>query len=208
MPELNQENINIPWQSEFIGLFPAAKPTQIHLTLEAWNVSSLNISLLCLMYLQEKSGFAYFSLCAPITVITTVFYVKWVNSDAQKNKGGESPSLNITLCCDTQDVVGLLSCECTLPSNIEFFIKKPTHPKSFFSGLVLIHSLPSLYLGLGLQELTLGLVELQEVHTHLSSLYRSLWSLSSNMLMAPQSCVSSANVLSARSVPLSVSPKC
>jgi len=88
-----------------------------------------------------------------------------------------------------------------------------SRPKSFSSGLLSIHSLPSLYLYLGLPQprcrtLHLALLNLMRLtQAHLSSLSRSLWmaSLPSSMSATSRSLVLSANMLRVPSVPLRMS---
>jgi len=84
--------------------------------------------------------------------------------------------------------------------------------KSFSSGLLSIHSLPSLYLCLGLPQpmcLTLHVTMLNFMRfarAHLSSLSRSLWTISlpSSVSTAPHSLVLSAKLLRVHLIPLSM----
>lgn len=89
-----------------------------------------------------------------------------------------SPAANTALDA-VQDTSGFLGCKCTLPGHIELFIHNSL---KFSSGLVLIHSLPSLCLGLPwpcCRILHLALLNFMRVaQTQLSSLSRSCWMVS------------------------------
>ncbi|KAK4815290.1 hypothetical protein QYF61_026195 [Mycteria americana] len=117
-----------------------------------------------------------------------------------------APELDTAL----QDTVGFLGCKCILPGHVELFIHHL--PQSFSSGLLSIHSPPSLYLCLALPQpmcrtLHLALLKLMRfTWAHLSSLSRSLWMapLPSSMSTAPHSLVLYANLLRVHSIPLSM----
>ncbi|KAK4824839.1 hypothetical protein QYF61_020212 [Mycteria americana] len=78
-----------------------------------------------------------------------------------------------------QDTVGFLGCKRTLPARVQLCIHQ--YLKSFSTGLLSIHSLLSLYLCLGLPQLTrrtlpLALLNFMRfTRAYLSSLSRSLW---------------------------------
>ncbi|KAK4811770.1 LOW QUALITY PROTEIN: hypothetical protein QYF61_005338 [Mycteria americana] len=129
-----------------------------------------------------------------------------------------NPSLSSQGRCSSPLVifVGLLwtrsSRSHTFLAHIPFFIHQ--YPQVLSTGLLAIHSSPSLYPRLGLPRLrcmTLPLALLNFMsfaRAHLSSLSRSLWmaSLPSRVSTTPLSLVSSANLLRVPSVPLSMSP--
>jgi len=110
-----------------------------------------------------------------------------------------------------QGPVGLLGCQCGLLGHVQLFIHQYSQVLLLRAALHPFSTQPVFVVEIGptqMQDLSLGLFELHEVHmAHISSLSRSLCmaSLPSNVLTAPHSLVSSTNLLRVHSIPLSMS---
>ena len=108
-----------------------------------------------------------------------------------------------------QDTVGFLGCESTPPGHVQLFIHQ--HPQVFLSRAALNPVIPQLVLILGVaptQVQDLALLNLMRfIWAHFLNWTRTLCMAScpSNMLTVPLSLVSSTNLLSMHSAPLSVS---